>query len=71
MRKATFLLAVIGLAGSLWAASPFDGTWKVDLNSAQFPEKPQIVVLQNGTFQCSTCDPKINVKADGSDQPVQ
>jgi hypothetical protein len=70
MRKAMLLLAVLGLAGLLWAASPFDGTWKIDVNSAQFPEKPQIVVLQNGTFQCSTCDPKINVKADGTDQPV-
>jgi WD40 repeat protein len=28
-------------------------------------------VLQNGTFQCSTCDPKINVKADGTDRPIQ
>jgi hypothetical protein len=71
MRKAMLFLAVFGLVGSLWAQSPFDGTWKVDLSTAQFPEKPQIIVLQNGTFQCSTCDPKINVKADGTDQPVQ
>jgi hypothetical protein len=71
MRKAMLLLAVFGFVGLLWAQSPFDGTWKVDLNTAQFPEKPQVVVLQNSTFQCSTCDPKINVKADGTDQPVQ
>jgi WD40 repeat protein len=71
MRKAMLLLAVFGLVGLLWAQSPFDGTWKIDLGKAQFSEKPEVLVIQNGTFQCSTCDPKINVKADGTDQTVQ
>jgi len=30
MRKAMLLLAVLGLAGSLWAANPFVGTWKMN-----------------------------------------
>jgi hypothetical protein len=71
MRKAMLLAAVLGLAGSLWAESPFDGTWKIDVKSAQLPEKPEIFLLQNGTYVCSTCDPKINVKADGTDQVVK
>jgi len=71
MRKAMLMLAVLGFSGTLWAQSPFDGTWKINLDTAQFPEKPQVIVLQNGTFQCSTCDPKISVKANGTDQPVQ
>ncbi len=71
MRKAMLLFAVFGLVGSLWAQSPFDGTWKINLNTVQFPEKPQVLVLQNGTYQCPTCDPKINVKADGTDQPIK
>jgi hypothetical protein len=70
MRKAMPLVAILGFAGLIWAASLFDGTWKLDLNTIQFPEKPTVVVLQNGTFLCSTCDPKINVKADGTDQPI-
>jgi hypothetical protein len=70
MKKSLFAILLLPILA--WAAqSPFDGTWKVDLNTAQFPEKPQVIVLQNGTFQCSTCDPKINVKADGTDQPIQ
>src|SRR5512143_3262334 len=71
MRKAMLLLAVLGLAGALWAQSPFDGTWKVDLNKAQFPDKPDVFAIQNGMFICSTCDPKIDVKADGTDQAVK
>jgi hypothetical protein len=31
MRKAMLLLAVLGLAGSLWAADPFVGTWKMNM----------------------------------------
>jgi|WetSurSiteA1Bulk_404760.scaffolds.fasta_scaffold25507_1 hypothetical protein len=33
MRKALLLLVVLGLTGSLWAADPFIGTWK--LNAAK------------------------------------
>ena len=31
MRKAMLLLAFFGLAGSLWAAHPFVGTWKLNV----------------------------------------
>jgi hypothetical protein len=31
MRKIMFILAVFGLAGSLWAAHPFEGTWKLNI----------------------------------------
>jgi len=71
MRKAMLLLAVFAFVGVLWAQTPFDGTWKIDVKNIQFPEKPEVWVIQNGTYVCSTCDPKINVKADGSDQPVR
>ena len=52
------------------AQSAFDGTWKIDLNNAKFPEKPDVYLLQNGMWQCKTCVPPIDVKADGQDQPV-
>ena len=70
MRKAMLLLAAFGLVASLWAAGPFDGTWKVNVNRIQFPQKPEEWVLQNGTYVSSTSVPKVNVKADGTDQPV-
>ena len=30
------------------AQSQFDGTWKIDMNSVQFPKKPDVFLLQNG-----------------------
>jgi len=53
-----------------WAQSPFDGTWKINLKNAQFAQKPDTFVLQKGEYTCSTCIPKIAVKADGADQKV-
>ena len=52
------------------AQSGFDGTWKVDLNSAQFPKKPDVYLLQNGTYECKTCVPPVKIKADGTDQTI-
>lgn len=52
------------------AQSPFDGTWKTDLSNAQFSHKPDVYLLQNGMYQCKTCVPPINIKADGQNQKV-
>ena len=52
------------------AQSVFDGTWKTDLSSAKFPQKPDEYLLKDGTYQCETCVPPIQVKADGQDQKV-
>src|SRR5215468_5138285 len=52
------------------AQSVFDGTWKGDLTSAKFPQKPDEYLLKDGTYQCKTCVPSIQVKADGQDQKV-
>jgi hypothetical protein len=52
------------------AQSIFDGTWKVDLSTAKFPEKPDVYMLKDGMYQCKSCVPPIEVKADGQDQKV-
>ena len=52
------------------AQSAFDGTWKFELSTAQFPEKPDVYLLQDGMYSCKTCVPLIEVKADGQDQKV-
>jgi hypothetical protein len=52
------------------AQNAFDGTWKFNLNDAQFPKKPDVYLLQDGMYHCKTCVPPIDVKADGQDQPV-
>jgi hypothetical protein len=52
MRKAMLLLAVFGLAGSLWAADPNVGTWKLNLAkskllpSTQAPVKEETIVVR-------------------------
>ena len=69
-------LLLCGLVIALLASAPaiaqnaIDGTWKFNLSDAQFPKKPDVYLLQNGKYQCKTCVPPIDVKADGQDQPV-
>jgi hypothetical protein len=65
------LLATTVLAPALlFAQSPFDGTWKTDMDKAKFSPKPITFSTSNGMYDCSSCAPKINIKADGTDQPV-
>jgi hypothetical protein len=63
------LLALLTPAVAI-AQSAFDGTWKVDIKTAKFPTKPDVMVLQNGTYECKTCIPPVEVKADGQDHKV-
>jgi len=53
-----------------WAQSPFDGTWKVDLSKTKLPKKPDVFLLQNGTYECKSCNPPVSVKADGTFQAI-
>jgi hypothetical protein len=64
------LLASLLTPGLAMAQSAFDGTWKVDLKTAKFPEKPDVYLLQDGMYHCRTCAPPVDVKADGQDQKV-
>jgi hypothetical protein len=52
------------------AQSAFDGTWMIDMKTAKFSTKPDVLLLQNGTYECKTCVPAIEVKADGEDHKV-
>lgn len=72
MKKLCFagLLMLLLLPVLAAAESPFDGTWKLDMSTIQFPKKPDAYLLQNGMYECSTCVPPISVKADGTDQKV-
>jgi hypothetical protein len=54
----------------LSAQSLFDGTWKLDPETAQTEAKPEVYLLKDGLYDCSTCDPPLHLKADGSDQKI-
>ena len=60
-----FLIPALGKAQSV-----FDGTWKFDLSTAKFSEKPDEYLLKDGMYQCKTCAPPVEVKANGQDQRV-
>ena len=52
------------------AQSAIDGTWKFDISTAQLPKKPDVFLLQGSIYQCKTCVPPVDIKADGQDQKV-
>ena len=68
MKKLLFLLLLMPLLA--WGQSPFDGTWKVDLNKSKFPKKPDEYLLKDGIYECKTCKPEIKIKADGQFQTI-
>jgi hypothetical protein len=72
MKKLFFVTAFAALLMPVVAAaqSPFDGTWKIDMNKVDFSRKPDVFLLQNGTYACKTCTPPYAIKADGTDQSV-
>jgi hypothetical protein len=70
MRKLLGLAVLLVPILAVAQQSGIDGTWKIDLNKAQLDAKPMVYELKDGIFSCSTCDPKISVKADGTDQKV-
>lgn len=62
-------LIVLATPAASMGQSSFNGTWKVDFNSAM-PRKVNAWLLQDGTYKCTSCNPTIDVRADGKDQPV-
>ena len=72
MKKLFFagLLTLLLLPTLAMAQSPFDGTWRIDMNKIDFPKKPNVCLLDKGMYECKSCVPPIKVKADGTDQAV-
>ena len=65
-----FCLVLLLLPVSMLAQSVFDGTWKTNMSEAKISQKPIIFAVNNGTYTCDSCVPKISIKADGEDQNV-
>ena len=64
------LVLVLSVPVSLFAQSPFDGTWHTNMDQSKISPKPIVVSLKSGMYDCSSCNPQIHVKADGQDQSV-
>jgi hypothetical protein len=67
---ALFLMVLLWAPASLFAQSPFDGTWRTNMDQSKLSPKPYVFSVNGGMYDCSSCSPKINVKADGQDQTV-
>jgi len=52
------------------AQSPFEGVWKVDLAESESSTKIYAYLLQDGTYRCTTCDPPLDIRADGQDHKI-
>src|SRR4051794_8603593 len=51
-------------------AGTIDGTWKGDVSSVKFEQKPDEYLLQNARFDCKSCIPPVSIAADGAYHPV-
>ena len=58
------------MAPAVAGADAINGTWKADIDSVQFDQKPDEMLLQAGTFSCKSCTPAYSVPADGAFHPV-
>jgi len=65
LMKTLLALLLLSPIASL-AQSPFDGTWIIDSNKTQLPQKSAEYLLANGKFQWAGTE----IKADGTDQKV-
>lgn len=52
------------------AVGTIDGTWKGDINSVKFEQKPDEFLIQNGKYDCKSCLPPVSLAADGAYHPV-
>jgi ribosomal protein S17 len=67
---ALFFIAALCISPSLFAQSPFDGTWRTNMNESKLSPKPIVFYLSQGWYHCVSCSPQLDVKADGQDQAV-
>lgn len=70
MRSVLYGVLLISWSTSVQAQSPFTGTWKRELAESEAPTKPEVYLLQGSTYYCSTCDPPLNIRADGRQRKI-
>jgi hypothetical protein len=67
---ALLVTAALCAPAAFHAQSPFDGNWRINLAQAKLSPKPNVFYISQGWYHCVTCSPVVEVKADGTDQPV-
>lgn len=67
----TFVFASAFIAPLASAQSPFDGTWRINMAKSTSSDKPMKLSLSDGVYDCSSCNPSIEVAADGKQHSVK
>lgn len=72
MNRFNTALICLMLAGSTpaFAASEIDGKWKADTATAKLSTKPDVFVIKDGVYDCTSCTPPYKIAADGKPHPV-
>ena len=69
MKRLLAIVALVALIPTVaLAKNPFDGTWKLRIDSMKFTGKPDVFELKDGSFTCKNCAPPYTIKADGTMQ---
>lgn len=63
-------LVVLFIPWSSQAQSPFDGAWHINMNQSKVSPKRIVAFLSEGWYHCATCNPQLDVRANGQDQAV-
>ena len=66
----TLIPTLLLVPATALAGSAFDGTWKQNLDSVKTTGKPDVYLLADGEYTCSSCSPELKVKADGAEHKV-
>ena len=64
------LIPALLLPAAALADTGFDGTWKTNMESMKMTGRPLVLLLANGEYTCSSCNPPYTVKADGAEHKV-
>jgi hypothetical protein len=64
--KKLAIAALLLMPAAALAGSAFDGTWMGRLDSLKVSGKPDVYVIADGNYGCTSCDPALKVPADGA-----
>lgn len=64
--KTTVLFALFALLATPVAAqSAFDGSWVLEVDTVKPTERPNVILLKDGSYACQSCTSSQAIKADG------
>lgn len=63
-------MTVLCIPAACSAQSLFDGTWRINLDQSTISPRLVVFSVSGAMYECSSCNPRIDVPADGRDESV-